>query len=301
MTFVGKIFTVLIFVFSLVMMSLALMVGAAHKNWKDLATWPASEATAQRPAGLVDQLAAAKKQNEELRAENDNLRRQNESERTARRIEVAKLEAAQQTLAQKHDALTKQHQTEVEALAKATGTLATVEESLKAKQAELDKLREEIRTAQSEQMKTHMQVVDIADKNHQLSLTVSNLQRRGVELAGQIAKYRQLAAAYNLDINSDVTGIAPRVEGKVKTVRANGQDITVLLSVGSDDGLREGHELNVFRGDAFIGRVRLVRVDPDRSVGESDPVFYKRPFQVGDVAKTFQPSAALDRQANNKK
>lgn len=299
MTFIGKIFTVLIFVFSLVMMSLALMVGAAHKNWKDEATWPASNPA--RPAGLVDQLAAAKKQNDTLRAENDKLRRDNESERAARRIEVGKLEAAQQALGQKHDALTKQHQAEIEALAKANATLASAEDALKAKQAELDKLREEIRVAQAERDKTLLQVVDVADKNHQLTLNIANMQRRSVELAAQIGQLRNVLAAHDIDPNMDVTGAAPRVEGLVKNVRNNGQDITVLVSVGSDDGLRIGHEMDVFRGGNLIGRVRLVSVDPDRAVGESDPLYYKRPFQIGDVARTRQPTAEFERQASNKK
>ncbi len=300
MTFVGKIFTVLVFVFSLVMMSLALMVGAAHKNWKDLATWPADKADAKHPTGLVDQLAAANKKNEELRQENEHLGRKIESEKAARTIEIAKLEAAGQTLLQQHNALTTQHQSEVEALAKATATLATAEDALKAKQTELDNLREEIRVAQAERDKTLLQVVDVADKNHQLAMNISNLQRRGMELASQIAKYRAVLTAHNLDGETDVSGIAPKVAGIVKSVRNNGQDITVLVSVGSDDGLKVGHEMNVFRGENLIGRIRLRSVDPDRAVGESDPVFYKRPFQIGDVAQTIQPSASLDRQASNR-
>ncbi|MEX2186085.1 MAG: hypothetical protein WD875_04790 [Pirellulales bacterium] len=301
MTFVGKIFTVLIFVFSLVMMSLALMVGAAHKNWKDEATWPASQATAQRPAGLVDQLADAKRQNEALRLANEDYLRKIEGEKTAKRIEVAKLEAALQTLQQQHDALTKQHEGELAALGTATASLTAAEEALTAKQAELDKLRDEIRVAQADRDKTLLQVVDVADKNNQLALKVANLQRRGLELASQIAQQRAVLTAHNLTPDSDITGIAPKVEGIVKNVRNNGQDITVLVSVGSDDGLKVGHEMNVFRGENLIGRIRLVRVDPDRAVGESNPVFYKRPFQIGDAAQTFQPTASLDRQASNRK
>jgi hypothetical protein len=299
MTFIGKIFTVLVFVFSLVMMSLALMVGAAHKNWKDLATHPASDPS--KPTGLTDQLAAAQKENERLRAENDKLTRDIASEKTARDIEIGKLEATQQTLVQKHDALTKQHQTEVETLGKATATLAAAEEALKAKQAELDKLREEIRLAQAERDKTLLQVVDVADKNHQLQLNVTNMQRRGVELAAQIGQLRGVLAAHDLDPNMDVSGAAPRLQGVVKSVRNNGQDITLLISVGSDDGLRVGHEMNVFRGGNLIGRVRLVSVDPDRAVGESDPLYYKRPFQAGDIAQTILPTAKFERQASNTK
>ena len=54
MTFIGKIFTVLIFIMSIVFMSLSLVVFATHKNWKLVATNATPSAT--QPLGLKQQL-----------------------------------------------------------------------------------------------------------------------------------------------------------------------------------------------------------------------------------------------------
>ena len=37
-------------------------------------------------------------------------------------------------------------------------------------------------------------------------------------------------------------------------------------SIGSDDGLQNGHELDVYRGAKYLGRVRIVETRPDRAV-----------------------------------
>jgi hypothetical protein len=297
MTFVGKIFTVVILIFSVVMMSLALMVGAAHKNWLEVVN-----GTKDKPAtGLVAQLADAKKENARLENDNNNLRRAIAAERTASKVELARSEAALQTQMTQFTAQSEQLKKEVETLGKSNLTLASAEEALKAKQQETEKLRDEIRVAQADRDKTLDQVVAASDKNHILSIQLANLARRGVELSGQIASFRKLIEAYNIDPNKDPSGIPPPVDAIVKEVRNNGQDVNVLLSLGSDAGLREGHEMNVYRGDNLIGRVRLIRVDSDNSVGKSNPTYYKRPFQEGDEARTIVPVAQSDRQANRRK
>ena len=65
--------------------------------------------------------------------------------------------------------------------------------------------------------------------------------------------------------------LAPRpdVEGEVTRVDARNQ--RVEISIGSDDGLVVGHELQVFRTKPtaeFIGKIRLESVDPDQAVGK---------------------------------
>lgn len=289
MTFLGKILTVVIFVFSLVLMSFALMVGAAHVNYRD------------KDKATTDILQRAQLDNEALRLENDRLARAIESEIVSRRVEVAKLEATRLALTQQLDAVQKENQANIDTLGKKSAALTSAETALAEKQKAIDGLRTEIRATQEERDKTLLQVADVADKNHQLALALTNLQRRGVELTGQIVSLKKTLAAFDIPEHTDVTGIPPPIAGKVTAVRNNGQEITLVVSLGGDDGMKEGHEMNVFRGRDLIGRIRLVRVDPDRAVGRSDPTYYKRPFQVGDDAQTITPKASLDRQANNKK
>jgi hypothetical protein len=61
-----------------------------------------------------------------------------------------------------------------------------------------------------------------------------------------------------------------RVEGKVTKV----EDSLIMLNVGSDRGLKEGHTLEVFRlsstpgGSLYLGTLRIMKVDPYESVGQ---------------------------------
>ena len=67
----------------------------------------------------------------------------------------------------------------------------------------------------------------------------------------------------------------PAVEGKVLETKRSGRSGSDLVefSLGSDDGLVEGHKLDVFRpalGDRaakFLGEIKIVYVTPDKAVG----------------------------------
>jgi len=51
-------------------------------------------------------------------------------------------------------------------------------------------------------------------------------------------------------------------------------------------GLREGHKLEVFRGNAYLGRVVIRRTEPDRAVAEIDPAYRKGSIRKGDRVAT---------------
>jgi hypothetical protein len=57
---------------------------------------------------------------------------------------------------------------------------------------------------------------------------------------------------------------SPQSAGQVIQIR----DGRLELSIGSDDGLREGHPIHVWRADKYLGRAKIIRTTPDRSVAE---------------------------------
>ncbi|NQT39867.1 MAG: hypothetical protein HQ581_20405, partial [Planctomycetes bacterium] len=67
MNLVGKIFTVFIFLMSLVFMSFAVAVYATHQNWREIVT--NQKATAEKPLGLESQLKNVRNENKNLRDE----------------------------------------------------------------------------------------------------------------------------------------------------------------------------------------------------------------------------------------
>ena len=73
------------------------------------------------------------------------------------------------------------------------------------------------------------------------------------------------------------------VVGGVITAVAN--DLAEV-SIGSDDGLQAGHELEVFRADEYLGRLRVVSVKPDRAVVRVLKDFARGIVQRGDRVAT---------------
>jgi len=60
----------------------------------------------------------------------------------------------------------------------------------------------------------------------------------------------------------------------------------VEISIGSDDGIREGHELEVYRASnnttAYLGRIVIRKTRPERAVGEILKDYIKGPIQAND-------------------
>jgi hypothetical protein len=59
--------------------------------------------------------------------------------------------------------------------------------------------------------------------------------------------------------------------------------------VGADDGLKPRHTVEVFRGDRYLGRVEILRTEPDRAVGRILRQFQQGQIEEGDdVATRFR-------------
>jgi hypothetical protein len=74
----------------------------------------------------------------------------------------------------------------------------------------------------------------------------------------------------------DVNSI--RVAGKITNVSRD----RVELSIGKDDGVREGQNLDIYRGDKYVGRVKVVESRPDMAVAAIEREFQQFPIQRGD-------------------
>jgi hypothetical protein len=88
----------------------------------------------------------------------------------------------------------------------------------------------------------------------------------------------------------------PRVEGiieEVNAARRQGSSELVEISLGSDDGLKKGHEMTVYRSGLkggqrpkFLGKIRIVDTKPDKAVGEVIEGTRNGVIQKGDNVTT---------------
>lgn len=281
MTFIGKIFTVLIFIMSIVFMSLALMVFATHKNWKDVAT-NAQPGPGQQ-LGLKQQLEQRQNEIKRLRDEKAKLEEMFAAERAARAYVVASLSTRLSQL----DGQLKQKEGELTNLQGAhteqTTALQTLENNNKALIEEVAGLRDTIKVAQQDRDTQFNEVVRLTDELNVSSGKLRVATEREGQLVDQVAAQKLVMDKHGLTIFTDVQKIAPKVDGLVLAVGA--KDL-IEISLGSDDGIKEGHEMEVFRGAVYLGRVVIVRTDGNRAVARIIPEYRKGIIRKDDRVTT---------------
>ena len=274
MTLVGKIFTVLVLLMSISFMMLAVTVFATHRNWRAMVT---------DPGGLKAQIEDLTKRNGELRDEIVRAKDQIALEQAARRFALAAGQARQEQLAanlqrrnQEYTDLQAAHGTIVETLDRNQNILESLTK-------ENEGLRTEIRTAQQARDDYFNTVVTLTDSVNRLEGNSRTLQEQHDMLLVQNGKMAKVMRKYEISVDTNVDGIAPRVDGYVTAVSEKN---FIEISIGSDDGLRKNHLMEVYRKNSYVGRVEIVMVEPDRAVAKIIPEFRRGIIKKGDRVAT---------------
>ncbi len=274
MTLVGKIFTVLVLLMSISFMMLAVTVFATHRNWRAMVT---------DPGGLKEQIEALTKTNVELRDEIVRAKDQIALEQAARRFALAAGQARQEQLA----ATLQRRQLEFTDLQAAHGTIVETldrnQNILESLTKENEGLRTEIRTAQQARDDYFNTVVTLTDSVNRLEGNSRTLQEQHDMLLVQNGKMAKVMRKFEITVDTPVDGIAPRVDGYVTAVSDKN---FIEISIGSDDGLRKNHLMEVYRKNNYVGRVEIVMVEPDRAVAKIIPEFRRGIIRKGDRVAT---------------
>jgi len=93
-----------------------------------------------------------------------------------------------------------------------------------------------------------------------------------------------------IDIDTPLENVPPDVKG---IVTATPSREMIEISIGSDDGLRPGHQLDVRRGTGggarYIGRIEVVEVSADISACKVLPKWSQgQPIRKGDRVSTVK-------------
>jgi uncharacterized protein YlxW (UPF0749 family) len=285
MNLVGKILVVLILVMSLVWMSWAVMVYATHQNWME-------EITRTDPArpGYKVRLDNARADNERLTKERDEAREQRDAERAASRQTLAKLETEKQALATELGQIKAEYDGLKADERKAAAAIEVAQKNLSAAQGEVDKLREEIRTTNTQRDESFRQLVQREDQIHQALGDLTRLQERHKQLTEQVARAKTVLEKLGYSLQTPPDFKPPVVDGVVLAITSSGGgDELVEVSIGSDDGLLVGNTLEVFRDKKYLGRLEILRTSPDRAVAKIDKKLQSGQIQKGDrVATRFK-------------
>lgn len=265
MNLVGKIFTVLILVMSLVFMSFAVAVYATHKNWREIVMLSRQDASAaNKQVGLKLQLEDARAVAKELRDRLDKNQQELEQEKLAHRTAVAKLKTENGDLARKNSTLEQSNKDLTEEKNKATESLGTTEARNKTLLEETLALRQRIRDAEKERDEKADLLVQKTDLLLQAQSEVNRLKEKLAAVAKQLIEAKEVLVRY--DLNPDPKfHLGATVKGLVTAVRGEG---LVEISIGSDDGLKKGARLRVIRADGsmYLGQVEVLELQTDRGV-----------------------------------
>ncbi|MBN2580153.1 MAG: hypothetical protein JXB10_14285 [Pirellulales bacterium] len=283
MNLVGKIFTVLIFVLSLVFMTLAVMVYATHKNYRTVVLNPRDKANIQNPIGLKWQLEDARTENSRLKEEKDKIERDFTEEKAAKIDALTKLENELTELKEERVQREREKATLTEDWRRATAAMKAAQDESNKFGEEAKTLRLDLETARKDRRLHEQEVNRLTDEAHQLKNDLRLLKDRSTILSADLAKAQTVLRHFGMNLDTDISGSPPPVDGIVEAVQGGG---LVEVNLGTDDGLMKGHRLEVVRvgpaGSKYVGRVEVVHVAADRAVCRIIPQFQKSDVQVDD-------------------
>ena len=266
MTLLGKVFTGLIFLLSVIFFALAVTVNATHINNKELAD------------KFQKQASDAERKNTELSGLLEETKTELAIEQAAR---VAALASLQTQLDQAQQDLSMQQAT-LSNLQSAHTLLVQTENAtqleLKAKSDDNALLRTQIVSARQDRDQMFQRLVAAKDEFTRLQGVFQALQERESQLASDYTKAKEKLDI--LGIKPDTMLEAPpAVNGEVLKVATNG---LVEVSLGRDDGMREGFTLEVHRNGQYLGRLKVRTVRDDKSVAEILVGYQKGYIREGD-------------------
>jgi hypothetical protein len=275
MNLVGKIFIVVILVTSVLFMAFAMAVYATHRNWREEVVAP--------EVGLQAKLEKAKSENKTLSDQADKLKEQFNAEITAKNHAVEKLTEELKSATDELKALQAKEDKLNELRRSAEAAMNTTQTNATDYRKERDTLRTKTQEAQHDSQAHFKEVVRLTTELNQAVNEKELLRKKTEDLAKDLKKADEVLRRFGLDKNKNYSNVPPAVDGVVKATLEGG---LIEISLGSDDGLIKGHKLEVYRlgggQNTYVGRIEVVRTEPNRAVCRIDPKFQNSNVMVGD-------------------
>ena len=279
MTLLGKLFTVLILVMSVLFLGLAISVYATHVNWRAEAEGKKKEADVQMSV------------NQQLKDQQQDLMAAIALEQSARRFALAGLYTKLTSRSDDLERVQQELATLTNTEGVTAGALVTAQNELTNITNEVKALRDTVREAQKDVDHQFDIVVKTSDEINQMRRVKLDLENRQRPLQSAVAAMKsamdKLGVRVDVEqdgtVRTDVDRVPPKVDGIVLNI---GEKDLIEISIGDDDGILIGHELDVYRDDAYLGKVKVVKTSPDRAVAEIIPGFKKGTIRKGDRVAT---------------
>lgn len=270
MNFIGKLLVGLICVMSIAFMAFAVVVYQTHTNWK------------VEHAQVADQLKAKQQEYTSLQSAKQALETELQGELARRGTAIDALREAIKKMESNLAALDQEKQRLVDKQQEGITAVVLAHENLSQYRSELEKFRVDMRAAQEAWAAQQTDLINKTDEAHDLALRLATYRAVGEKLAQDYRDAVDVLKKFGLKPLPGLYSEVPpqALEGIITEVRPNGW---VEISVGSDAGLVKGHRLDVSRDDNFIGKVEVVRVEPDKAACIILPEYRRGTVKLDDT------------------
>ena len=266
----GKIFVFGVFVMSLMLMSFAVAIYSSHVNWQEVA---------KKKQEDLDKLKA---EETSLNQEITRLTANVATSEAARDQVVAKFQQALIEKDKELKTLKDARDDKLTEMQKKIADLATVEADLTRAREEVTKLQAEVRDKQQKVDSQVTRAAEIAGQLHEKESFLEIANERKAQLEKQVAQARLLLKQNGLSLDSLPKDRVPTMNGVVVAVA----DDAIEVSLGFDDGLQTGHQIEVYRNDEYLGRAIVKSVKPDRAIAVLVREYSRGIVQRGDKVTT---------------
>lgn len=255
MTLIGRIFTYILFVLAVVFFLSAAFVNAKHISYRNLVE--------DKSTGYKVQLAREQAKSKELTGLVEKLRDEKAIEQLGRRAALSALQTQMERLNSELQEKEKELAAKQSQVTLLTATEDLTQKELTARTKENEELRQQLVSAREDRDMQYQKFVQTYDEFVRLQGTRDTLDRQSKELARSLTAAIQKLNILGITPETKLDG-PPAVNGVVTAVSSN----LVEVSIGRDDGVREGDDLDVYRGAQYIGRINITRSEDDRAIGE---------------------------------
>lgn len=280
MNLVGKIFIVLILIASTVFMTMGMMVYSTQHNWYDAIT---NKGGPGQTPGYKAQLQDARTESQQLKDEISKYDTALAVEKQTHFAALAKLETERSDLEKSRAVIQSQVDSQSKNLAEAATALKVAQDNLTALRTEETGLRDDIRQANKA---TDDQLKKATEAENRLNIAMgqlTDLKQRNAQLALDVAKAKLLLNKVGMTIEDAANGEPPTVHGRIEAID-NSNNVEITL--GTDDGLRVGNTLEIYRGDKYLGRMQVLEAQPHRAVGKVIKELQQDVIRSGDQVAT---------------
>lgn len=146
-------------------------------------------------------------------------------------------------------------------------------------QKRVDDAQTRASAAEKDRDEAQQKYADASSELADVKKNLAELEKQYVDRMKDLQALQEQIKGLPPEVKLDTIGARP-VDGVVQAVSAKMN--LLIISVGKDEGVAVGNEMTVYRGDKFVGKVVVEKVDRDWSSAKSLEEFEQDHIQVGD-------------------